>query len=161
MTTRTLLVAGLTAAALAPQIATAAGQRPSAGRPEPQVEVVQTVGCVEQRISQETTWWLTRAVEPTTTRPRVFNEVEVEEARENTSGDHEFQLVGVADFLTAEGLLRFGQRAIFTNPEQINATGELRAGRTVLVKGLLIEADDVSRINLLSVVGLADTCGRG
>ena len=112
-------------------------------------------------MSTRTTWWLTRAVEPTTTRPRVFNEVEVEEARENTSGDHEFQLVGVADFLTAEGLLRFGQRAIFTNPEQINATGELRAGRTVLVKGLLIEADGLSRINLLSVVGLADTCGRG
>ncbi len=161
MTTRTLLVAAVAAATLAPQIATAAGQRPSAGRPEPQVEVVQTVGCVEQRISQETTWWLTRAVEPTSTRPRVFNEVEVEEARENTSGDHEFQLVGVADFLTAEGLLRFGQRAIFTNPEQINATGELRAGRTVLVKGLLIETDGLSRINLLSVVGLADTCGEG
>ncbi|MCY4026643.1 MAG: hypothetical protein OXH75_10085 [Acidobacteria bacterium] len=161
MTTRTLLAAALAAAALAPQIATAAGQRSPAGRPEPQVEVVQTVGCVEQRISQETTWWLTRAVEPATTDARVFNEVEVEEARENTSGDHAFQLVGVADFLTAEGLLRFGQRAIFTNPEQINATGELRAGRTVLVKGLLIEADDVSRINLLSVVGLADTCGQG
>lgn len=161
MTTRTLLVAALAAATLAPQTATAAGQRPSAARPEPQVEVVQTVGCVEQRISQETTWWLTRAVEPTSTRPRVFNEVEVEEARGNTSGEYEFQLVGVADFLTAEGLLRFGQRALFTDPEEINATGELRAGRTVLVKGLLIEADDVSRINLLSVVGLADACGQG
>ena len=160
MTIRTLLAATLAVSALAPPIAVAAGQRSSA-RPEPQVEVVQTVGCVEQRTSDETTWWLTRAVEPTSTRPRVFNEVEVEEARENTSGDHEFQLVGVADFLTAEGLLRFGQRAIFTTPEQINATGELRAGRTVLVKGLLIEADDLSRINLLSVVGLADTCGQG
>ena len=161
MTTRTLLAAALAAATVAPQMATAAGQRSPGTRPEPQVEVVQTVGCVEQRISEETTWWLTRAVEPTSTRPRVFNEVEVEEARGSTSGDHEFQLVGVADFLTAEGLLRFGERAIFTNPEQINATGELRAGRTVLVKGLLIEADDVSRINLLSVVGLADTCGQG
>ena len=160
MTTRTLLAAALAAATVAPLTA-AAEQRPSAGRPEPQVEVVQTVGCVEQRISQESTWWLTRAVEPTETDSRVFNEVEVEEARESTSGDHTFQLVGVADFLTAEGLLRFGQRAIFTNPEQINATGELRAGRTVLVKGLLIEADDVSRINLLSVVGLADACGEG
>ncbi len=159
MTIRTILAAALVTATIAPPIATAAGQRPAARRPKPQVEVVQTVGCVEQRISEETTWWLTRAVDPTASRPRVFNEVEVAEARENTTGTRQFQLIGVADFLTAEGLLRFGERALFTNPEQINATGELRAGRTVLVKGLLIEADGVSRINLLSVVGLADTCG--
>jgi hypothetical protein len=161
MTNRTLLAAALAAATLAPHIATAAGQPPAARRPKPQVEVVQTVGCVEQRISAETTWWLTRAVEPTSTRARVFNEVEVAEARENASGDREYHLIGVADFLTAEGLLRYGERERFTTPEQINATGELRAGRTVLVKGLLIEADGVSRINLLSVVGLTDTCGQG
>ena len=159
MTIRTVLAAALVTATIAPPIATAAGQRAGGRRPKPQVEVVQTVGCAEQRISEETTWWLTRAVDPTGSRPRVFNEVEVAEARENTTGTHEFQLIGVADFLTAEGLLRFGERARFTSPEQINATGELRAGRTVLVKGLLIEADGVSRINLLSVVGLADTCG--
>ena len=158
MTNRTLLAATLAAATLAPTIV-GAEQRPASRRPKPQVEVVQTVGCVEQRISGETTWWLTRAVEPTSTRPRVFNDVEVAEARENTSGDREYRLIGVADFLTAEGLLRYGERERFTTPEQINATGELRAGRTVLVKGLLIEADGVSRINLLSVVGLADTCG--
>ena len=160
MTNRTLLAAALAAATLAPTIVSAE-QRPASRRPKPQVEVVQTVGCVEQRISEETTWWLTRAVEPTSTRPRVFNDVEVAEAREKTSGDREYHLVGVADFLTAEGLLRYGERERFTAPEQINATGELRAGRTVLVKGLLIEADGVSRINLLSVVGLADTCGQG
>ena len=42
--------------------------------------------------------------------------------------------------------------------DQINASGELRPGRTVLVKGLLIETDGESRINLTSVVGLANSC---
>ena len=63
-----------------------------------------------------------------------------------------------ADFLDVEGLLASGDRALFTTPEQANATGELRAGRTVLVKGLLIEADESSRINLMAVVGLSETC---
>ena len=67
--------------------------------------------------------------------------------------------MGVADFLGAEALLRSFDRSSFTTPDQVNATGELRAGRTVLIKGLLIESDDTARINLLSVVGLADTCG--
>ena len=35
----------------------------------------------------------------------------------------------------------------------------MSSGRgTVLVKGLLIETDGDARINLLSVVGLTDTC---
>ena len=40
----------------------------------------------------------------------------------------------------------------------VNATGELVAGRTVLVKGLLIEANAPARINLLVVVALSDGC---
>ena len=73
-------------------------------------------------------------------------------------GDRDFQLVGVADFLDAESLLEWGERSEFTTAEQANATGELRERRTVLVKGLLIEADPTSRINLLAVVGLAEEC---
>ena len=64
----------------------------------------------------------------------------------------------MADFLTPEGLLRSGDRALFTTPEQVNATGELRDGRTVLVKGLLIETDAAPRLNLVAVVGLGDKC---
>jgi len=130
------------------------GRRPS----NAEIEVVAAVGCVEQRVSNEASWWLIRATEPSVTRAGVFNEVQIEDARESQSGENEFQLIGVADFLTAEGLLRYGERAAFTTPEQINATGELREGRTVLVKGLLIESDESSRINLLAVVGLSDTC---
>ncbi len=131
------------------------GQR----RPEPQVEIVHTVGCVEQRAGDPTTWWLTRAAEPTVTRGGVFNENQVEEAKSTELGSRAFQLIGVADFLDAESLLRFGDRAQFTTPDQVNATGQLGAGRTVLVKGLLIEDGAAERINLLAVVGLADGCG--
>tara|TARA_B100000949_G_scaffold208474_1_gene200318 strand:- start:239 stop:511 length:273 start_codon:yes stop_codon:yes gene_type:complete len=89
----------------------------------------------------------------------VFNRTEIEEIADTVEpGAREFQLVGVADFLDVEGLLASGDRALFTTPEQANATGELRAGRTVLVKGLLIEADESSRINLMAVVGLSETC---
>lgn len=125
---------------------------------EPAVQIVHTVGCVERRTG-EAEWWLARAAEPTVADPGVFNQDEVDDAREQVLGTHEFHLVGVADFLGAEALLRSFDRATFTTPDQVNATGELRAGRTVLVKGLLIATEGVERINLLAVVGLADACG--
>ena len=138
------------------------GQRLAARTAKPQVEIVQTVGCVERRTGDAGEWWLAQAAEPTVVRAGVFNAVQVDEAREQALGAHAFQLVGVADFLGAEALLRAFDRSSFTTPDQANATGELRAGRTVLVKGLLIESDEVARINLLAVVGLADTCsGQG
>ena len=126
---------------------------------EPQVEIVQTVGCVEERSGDSATWWLTRAVNPTVTRAGVFNENQVDEAKSTALGSGAFQLIGVADFLDAESLLRFGDRAQFTTPDQVNATGQLANGHTVLVKGLLIEDGEAARINLLAVVGLADGCG--
>ncbi len=132
-------------------------------RPEPQVEIVRTVGCVDQRNGDTATWWLTRAADPTETRGGVFNETQVEEAKEEALGSREFQLIGVAEFIDAESLLSFGDRAQFTTADQVNATNELREGRMVLVKGLLIEAGtttgETARINLLAVVGLADACG--
>ena len=134
------------------------GQRPAAADGGPAVEIVHTVGCVERRAG-EAEWWLARAAEPAVSEAGVFNADEVDEARAQALGAHAFHLVGVADFLGAEALLRSFDRSSFTTPDQVNATNELRAGRTVLVKGLLIESDDAARINLLAVVGLADTCG--
>ena len=132
-------------------------QTPQARR-TPQVEMVQAVGCVEQRTGNN--WWLTRASEPEVSPPGVFNQVQVDAVLAALAlGTREFELVGVADFLDAEGLLAIGNRADFTSPDQVNATGELRQGRTVLVKGLLIEDDGVSRVNLTTVVGLAERCG--
>ena len=124
-----------------------------------QVEIVKAVGCAEERAGDPASWWLTQATKPEVVGRGVFNEIQVEQAHETSLGDAKFQLVGVADFLDAESLLAWGQRAEFTTREQANATGELRAGRTVLVKGLLIEAEPTPRINLLAVVGLADDCG--
>lgn len=152
--TAVLLLAA--AAWLAP--ASTRGQRLATTTGEPAVEIVHTVGCVERRAG-EAEWWLTRAAEPTVSEAGVFDEDEVDEARAQALGTRAFHLVGVADFLGAEALLRSFDRSSFTTPDQVNATNELRAGRTVLVKGLLIEADDAARINLLAVVGLADACG--
>ena len=158
MTTR-MVLAGLVIGLLGvPLTAEQRPGQPARGR-APQVQLVQTVGCVEQR-GGAADWWLVRAADPTVTRAGVFNVVQVEEMKQAlTLGSKQFHLVGVADFLDAEGLLRTGDRAQFTTPESANATGELRVGRTVLVKGLLIETDEGLRINLTNVVGLADNCG--
>ena len=129
----------------------------SARNDDPQVEVVHTVGCVEQRRS-EGAWWMARAAEPTVTEVGPFNEDEVEEARAVALGDREFELIGVAEFLDGDGQLDWGDRASFTTRDQTNATQDLRDGGKVFVKGLLIEVDSEARINLLSVVALAETC---
>ena len=129
-------------------------------RREPQVPIVSVVGCVERRGATLDEWWLTRASEPADARPGVFNRDQVADFESSAEpGTREFQLVGVADFLTAEGLLAIADRALFTAPDQANATGELLAGRQVLVKGLLIETPEVERLNLMAVVGLDGACG--
>ena len=84
---------------------------------------------------------------------------ELEDARGASLGGNRIQLVGVTDFLDAEGLLASHQRAEFTAPESVNATGELAEGRKVVVKGLYITTVDPHRINLTSLFSLADTCG--
>ena len=156
MTTRTLFAALVIGLVLSPRVALA--QQEPAGSRGPQVDMVHTLGCVERRADAAAPWWLTRAAEPTVTKRGVFNSDQIAEIEETALGTRQFQLVGVADFLTAEGLLRSGDRALFTTPDQVNATGELRDGRTVLVKGLLIETDGDPRINLVAVVGLEDKC---
>ena len=158
MTTRTVFAALVIGSLWSPLMMARTQQEPAAKR-KPQVEMVHTVGCVERRNDAAAPWWLTRAAEPTVTKPGVFNSDQLAEIRETAAlGASQFQLVGVADFLTAEGLLRSGDRALFTAPDQVNATGELRDGRTVLVKGLLIDPDADPRINLVAVVGMVDLC---
>ena len=157
MTNRTVPVLAAMVAMTWP--AAVQGQRPTTEARDPQVQIVWTVGCVQVRSGDDATWWLTRAADPEESKAGVFNTNEVEEAKDAALGSREFQLVGVAEFLDAESLLRFGDRARFTTADQVNATNQLRDGHSVLVKGLLIEAGAVARINLLAVVGLADSCG--
>jgi hypothetical protein len=130
-----------------------------APRIEPQVQIVEAVGCAEARGGNAASWWLTRAVEPSVSRAGVFNETQVQTARAASLGTAEVQLIGFADFVDAESLLATGDRARFTDRDQVNATNQLRRGNKVLVKGLLIESGGPRRINLLAVVALAETCG--
>jgi hypothetical protein len=152
---RTAWAAALAAALVIPPGVQAQRGRGSTGE-KPKTDIVQTVGCAEQKSNA---WWLTRAAEPRTTTGGIFNSNQVEAAKTIGLGTEAFQLVGTADFVDADELLRTGQRKEFTTPENANATGQLRAGRKVLVKGLLVPAGEVTRINLMSVVALADVCG--
>jgi hypothetical protein len=127
---------------------------------KPTVEVVQSVGCVERKQGNPDTWWLSRASEPRVTQPGVFAVSQIDAARRVELGSSTFQLVGVADFLDADGLLKSGQRREFTNAQNANATGELKAGRKVLVKGMFITRGDTKRINLLNLISLAESCGQ-
>ena len=153
-----LATAAIVAMSVSPVLGLQRGRQGNAGE-KPQVDVVQSVGCAERRDGGSETWWLTRAADPTVTQPGIFNTRQIDAAKAVPPGGNEFQLVGVADFLDPEGLLRSGRRRDFTTPETANATGELRQGRRVLVKGLLVANNTVKRINLLAVIGLADTCG--
>jgi hypothetical protein len=125
---------------------------------KPKSEIIQTVGCAT-RAADGQTWSLTRAAEPRPASAGLFTSVQVDQAKAAPLGEGTFQLIGVADFLDTEALLRSGQRKEFTTPENANATNQLRHGHKVLVKGMHITAATPPRINLLNVVSLAETCG--
>ena len=119
------------------------------------VALVSVVGCVE---TADGLWFLYRATEPKATQAAYATEADVEEARSATLGSNRFELIGVADFLDAEGLLALHQRAEVTAPESVNSTGQLALGTKVAVKGLHIQTVEPSRLNLTSVISLAGTC---
>ena len=119
---------------------------------KPTIDIVSSVGCATQ---DGATWTLTRASEPVVTRVAFSSAAAIETARSTSLGTETYTLIGVADFLPVGGLLDQFQRAEFTANESANATGSLVSGHRVLVKGLFIEN---RRINLTSVIGLADNC---
>jgi hypothetical protein len=150
-------VACVLAWAAAPAAAWAQRGR-GAPREKPAVDVVQTIGCVETRDGSPASWWLTKAADPRVVQPGIFSTPVIAASKAAPLGGNTFQLVGVADFLDTAGLLKEGRRREFTSEQNANATGELRAGRKVLVKGMYIATSDPKRINLLNVVALADSC---
>ena len=131
-----------------------AAQEPDAA--EPTVPLVKTVGCVER---DGDAWFLTRATDPEAARYPFPSAVELEDAGRAALGSNRLQLVGVTDFLDAEGLLASFQRAQHTAPASVNATGALAEGRKVAVKGLYITSVEPHRVNLTSAMSVADTCG--
>jgi hypothetical protein len=118
--------------------------------------LVTAVGCAQR--SPQGVWTLANATEVVETRALFMSAKEVEEARKKTLGSGRYVLVGTADFLTKEELLKSSPRAEFTRPEVANATGQLQQGRKVIVKGLLVTAPNERRLNLVAVQQLADTC---
>ena len=122
----------------------------------PTVNIVSSVGCATQ---DGATWTLTRASEPIVTGVPFSSTAEIEEAKSTPLGSSTYTLIGVADFLPVDGLLEQFQRAEFTATESVNSTGALVSGHQVLVKGLFIEDQENQRINLTSVIGLAESCG--
>lgn len=146
---------------MAAAILIAHGALPAAAAQEPDgtgptVPLVRAVGCVEK---DGEAWFLTRATDPEVTRYPFPSAVELEDAGRAALGSNRLQLVGVTDFLDAEGLLASFQRAQHTAPASVNATGALAAGRRVAVKGLYITSVEPHRVNLTSAMAVADTCG--
>ena len=151
---------GVLLVGLGPNLSAQRGRQGGASpREKPKVDVVQSVGCVERKSGDTETWWLTRAADPRPAPPGVFSTGQIDAARQAPLGANAFQLIGVADFLDADGLLKSGRRSEFTTPQTANATGVLGDGRKVLVKGMLIDAGEGKRINLLTTIRLADSCG--
>jgi len=122
---------------------------------KPKTPLVSVVGCAAVA---DGTWMLTNATDGVESKVLFLSAKEIEEAKKAALGSNRYRLLGTADFLTKEDLLKQGQRAEFTRRDVANATGQLQEGRKLLVKGLLITGPNERRLNLVSVQQLADTC---
>jgi hypothetical protein len=109
---------------------TAFGAQPSAQKPQEKVPIVAVAGCVAEQGSD---WMLTNATEP---EPSIANAPPASQPYKGpTNGKNTFRLIGVSEF---------------DLPSHKN--------HTVLVKGLYIKAEPVSRLNVTSVTMLSATC---
>ena len=120
------------------------------------VPMVSVVGCASH--TSDGTWMLINATDGTDTKEVFSSTEEIAEAKKRKLGTNRYKLVGTAEFGTKEDLLKLPERAAFTRPEVANASGQLQNGRKLVVKGLLISAPNEKRLNLVSVVQLADAC---
>ena len=143
-----LVVCGLTAGIRA--------QQQQSDVSKPKAPLVSVVGCASR--TAEGTWMLTNATDGIESKVLFMSAKEIEEAKKKALGNNRYKLLGTPEFLTKEELLQDKQRAQFTRPQVANATGQLQDGRKLIVKGLLITAQNEERLNLVSVQQLADTC---
>ncbi len=123
----------------------------------PTVEIVRAVGCASAG-SAPGDWTLTNATEPTVVTSPFTSTTEIEELATEPLANKTYKLLGTAEFVSVERLLRQSQRAEFTAGDSANATGALRDGYKVVVRGLLLDPDGNARINLTSVQILAESC---
>ena len=108
----------------------AAVSAPLGAQPKEKVPIVAVAGCVAMQGSD---WMLTSATEP---EPSIANAPPAGQPYKGpTSGKNSFRLIGVSEFDLPS-----------------------HKGHTVLVKGLFIKAEPVSRVNVTSVTMLSATC---
>lgn len=113
--------------------ASLAGAQAPAPAPANKVPVVAVTGCLAE---QGTNWMLTSATEPV---PSIANGPPAGEAIKGpTTGKASYRLIGVSEFDLPS-----------------------HKGHTVLVKGLFIKADPVSRVNVTSVTMVSSACAAG
>jgi hypothetical protein len=99
-------------------------------QPREKVPIVAVAGCLAEQGSD---WMLTSATEP---EPSIANAPPAGQPYKGpTSGNNTFRLIGVSEFDLPS-----------------------HKGHTVLVKGLYIKAEPVSRLNITSVTMLSATC---
>jgi hypothetical protein len=123
---------------------------------QPTVPIVLAAGCASR--TPDGTWTLASASALRRSSIVHADAREFEEARRLPIGTARYRLIGTAEFASVDDLLSTGQRAQFTTAETANATGQLRDGRRVAVKALLIAAAQEQRLNLLSVQPVSDSC---
>jgi hypothetical protein len=123
----------MTSRALIMVIAVFAGAVVASGAQKPvaKIDPVVVVGCLKE--TGPGTWSLVNASEPVPSNPNAPSPKEL--ASLPKGGTHEFRLIGVSIF-------------------------DLPAHRdhSVIVKGLPVKADPVSRLNVTSVTMVAETC---
>jgi hypothetical protein len=103
----------------------------SAQTPAQKIDIVRVTGCLRQDRADD--WMLINATDPTVDSARATNSDQAPSAP--TSGKNQYRLIGVSEF----NLLS-------------------RKDQTVLVKGLLIKATPMSRLNITSVTAVAASC---
>lgn len=101
--------------------------------PTEKVPIVAVAGCLAEQADK--TWMLTGATDPV---PSIANAPPANQPYTGpTSGKNSFRLIGVSEFDLPT-----------------------HKGHTVLVKGLFIKAEPVSRVNITSVTMLSATCAK-
>ena len=123
---------------------------------KPKVPLVIVVGCATH--TADGTWMLTNATDGIESKVLFLSAKEIEDGKKKTLGNNRYKLLGTAEFVAKEELLKNEKRGEFTRPDVANATGQLQDGRKLIVKGLLITVPNEKRLNLVSVQQVADTC---
>jgi hypothetical protein len=112
-------------------VGSTSGATTRAQAPTDKVPIVAVTGCVAEQ--PDKTWMLTAATDPV---PSIANAPPATQPHSGpTRGKNSFRLIGTSEFDLPKHL-----------------------GHIVLVKGLLVKATPVSRINVTSVTMIAATC---